>query len=210
MGAGHYLLSRLMWDYDLDAETAEKQYYAGLYGKAGEGVKAYYDLLEDSLVKVFRDGPGAANKEPMIASFFQRYPGANNPGMYLAAYWPILPQMRKAIERVYLEHGKELSPDELQRLHRLIDHHNYTFHTVNAMVMAGRGLTGRATKEDRNSFESSKSMRDAAIAKIKDYSPYYAKLIADMDAGGHTGVLFGKKPTIEVRDSVGLQRIAIP
>ncbi len=107
--------------------------------------------------------------------------------------------MKEAMDRIYFDHRKELSPEELERLHRLIDHHNYTLHTVNTMVMAGRGLTGRATKQDRKSFETSKSKRDDALAKIKAYRPFYAKLIAELDANSHTGVIYGKKPTIEIR-----------
>ncbi|QDU39613.1 hypothetical protein Mal4_39590 [Maioricimonas rarisocia] len=199
LGASHYLLARLLWDDDFDAETAERRYYSALYGAAGDSVKNYYDLLESRLVKVFHEGPGDAKKEPMIASFFARYPGANNPGMYLAAYWPILSQMNQMMDRIYFDHRKQMSKDELARLQRLIDHHNYTLHTVNAMVMAGRGLTGSATRGDRKSFETSRSKRDAAIERIEAYRPFYAKLVAEMDAASHTGVIYGRKPTIEVR-----------
>ena len=75
----------------------------------------------------------------MIASFFNRYPGANNPGVYLAAYWPILADMRATIDRAYSK-KRSLTPDENERLVRLIDHHNYTMHTVASMVFAGRTL----------------------------------------------------------------------
>ena len=198
LGAGHYLLGRMLWDYDFDAEAAEKKYYAALYGVAADDVKAYYDLLEASLVKVFKEGPGKAKDEAMIASFFNRYPGANNPGIYLAAYWPILDQMKETIDRAY-SRKRSLSPDENERLVRLIDHHNYTMHTVASMVFAGRGLTGSATSQDRKGFEISKSKRNAAIERIAKYRPFYAKLISEMDESSHTGVIYGKKPTIEVR-----------
>lgn len=198
LGAGHYLLGRLLWDNNFDAETAEQKYYSALYGAAADDVKAYYDLLENALVKVFKVGPGEASQEPMVASFFHRYPGANNPGMYLAAYWPILPQMKETIDRAY-GRKRELTPEELERLVRLIDHHNYTMHTVASMIFAGRGLTGTATSRDRKGFETSKSKRDAAIARIAKYRPFYAKLIGDLDASSHTGVIYGRKPTIEIR-----------
>jgi hypothetical protein len=198
LGAGHYLLGRMLWNYDFDAEAAEKKYYAALYGAAADDVKAYYDLLEASLVKVFKDGPGKAKNEAMVASFYNRYPGANNPGVYLAAYWPILADMKATIGRAY---GKKrsLTPDENERVVRLIDHHNYTMHTVASMVFAGRGLTGTATSKDRKGFELSKSKRNAAIARIAKYRPFYMKLISKMDETSHTGVIYGKKPTIEVR-----------
>jgi hypothetical protein len=186
-----------MWDHDFDAKSAERTYYAALYGAAADDVKAYYDLLENALVRVFRDGPGET-KEAMIASFFHRYPGANNPGMYLAAYWPILPQMKQAIDRAYGKRNS-LSEDENERLLRLIDHHNYTLHTVAAMIYAGRALTGTATSNDRKAFSESKAKRDAAKARIAKYRPHYIRLIEDMDADGHTGVIYGRKPTIEVR-----------
>ncbi len=161
-------------------------------------MKAYYDLLENALVKVFKDGPGDASQEAMIASFFQRYPGANNPGMYLAAYWPILPEMKATIDRAYSKR-KRLSAEEHERLVRLIDHHNYTMHTVASMIFVGRQLTGTADSSDRKGLEQSKAKRDAAKERIAKYRPSYAELIADLDANSHTGVLYGKKPTIDVR-----------
>lgn len=197
LGAGHYLLARMMWDREFDAAAEEKRYYATLYGAAGGDVKDYYDLLENALIKVFKDGPGEMT-EPMIASFFQRYPGFNNPGMYLAAYWPILGDMKAIIDRAYGK-KKDLSPEQLERLGRLIDHHNYTFHTTAAMIYAGRFHAKTATQDDVKAYTNSKSKREAAKARIKKYRPFYAKVIADMDAGGHTGVLFGKKPTIVIR-----------
>lgn len=198
LGAGHYLLARLLWDDDFSAEKAETHFYTTLYGAAGEDVKAYYDLLENALVKVFTIGPEEAMREPMVASFFNRYPGFNNPGMYLAAYWPILSQMNAAIDRVN-DHKNDLTRDQLQRVARLIDHHNYTLNTVAAMILAGRELAGRPAQADRKAFGVAKAKRDAAIAKIADYRPFYAKLIADMDSNGHTGILYGKKPTIAIR-----------
>lgn len=198
LGAGHYLLGRLLWDHDFDAEAAEKQYYRALYGAAADDVKAYYDLLENALIRVFKDGPGDTKQEAMIASFFNRYPGANNPGMYLAAYWPILPQMKQTIDRAYSKR-KSLSAEEQERLVRLIDHHNYTMHTVASMIFVGRTLTGTANSGDRKAFEQSLAKRDAAKDRIAKYRPSYTKLIADLDTNSHTGVLYGKKPTIEVR-----------
>ncbi|MGB0578635.1 MAG: DUF4838 domain-containing protein, partial [Limisphaerales bacterium] len=199
MGAGHYLLARLMYDTDFDAEAKEKEYYQALYGPAADDVKAYYDLLEGALIKVFRDGPDAeAKKEPMISSFFERYPGANNPGMYLAAYYPILGDMKKLIDTAYSK-KRNLTKEQNERLVRLIDHHNYTMHTVNSMVLVGRILTRKATKEDAKWYAQSKSKRDDAKARIKKYRAHYISLIDEMDVTSHTGVLYGKKPTIQVR-----------
>ncbi len=197
LGAGHYLLARLLWDNDFNAEAAEQAYYSALYGAAADDVKAYYDLLENALVRVFKNGP-AGTKEAMIASFFHRYPGANNPGMYLAAYWPILPRMQQAIDRAASKRN-QLSDRENERLLRLIDHHEYTTHTVAAMIYVGRGLTGSASSNDRQAFATSKSKREAAKTRIAAYRPYYAKLIDELDANSHTGVLYGKKPTIDIR-----------
>lgn len=199
LGAGHYLLARMMWDKDFDAVAAEKHYYEALYGPAAPDVKEYYDLLENALINVFNNGPGKTkDEEPMIASFFQRYPGGNNPGMYLAAYWPILQDMKAIIDRAYGKR-KQLDKDQLERLGRLIDHHNYTMHTTAAMVYAGRFHARTASKEDIKAYTNSKSKRDAAKARIKKYRPFYVKLLDEMDATSHTGVLYGKKPTIIIR-----------
>ena len=198
LGAGHYLLARLLWDDGFDAEAAERKYYDSLYGAAAEDVKRYYDGLEHSLIRVFHQGPGNATNEPMIASFFNRYPGANNPGMYLAAYWPILSKMKETVDRAYAK-KQQLSPEQLERLIRFIDHHNYTMHTVACMVYAGRELAGTATNQDRKGFETSKAKREAAIVRIAEYRPTFAQVIRAMDENSHTGVIHGKKPTIEVR-----------
>ncbi len=56
----------------------------------------------------------------MIASFYRRYPGANNPGVYLAAYWPILAEMKETVDQAYGK-KKQLTPEQLQRLVRWID-----------------------------------------------------------------------------------------
>ena len=197
LGAGHYLLARLMWDGQFNAEAEEKRYYEMLYGPAAEDVKEYYDLLENALIKVFRDGPGEV-KEPMIASFFKRYPGGNNPGMYLAAYWPILQPMKAIIDRAYGK-KKSLTKDQLERLVRLIDHHNYTMHTTAAMVYAGRFHAKTATRDDIKAYTHSKSKRDGAKERLKKYRAHYVSLIDEMDANSHTGVLYGKKPTIVIR-----------
>ena len=200
LGAGHYLLGRLMWDYDFDAEAAETRYYKALYGEAGVEVKEYYDLLENALINAFKDGPDVeiASKEPIVASFFNRYPGANNPGFYIAAYWPILSEMKQTIERAYSKR-KSLSVAEHERLIRLIDHHNYTMHTVASMIYVGRSLTGSVDPSDGKGLAVSKAKRDAAIERISRYRPQYAKLISELDQSSHTGVIYGRKPTIEVR-----------
>jgi hypothetical protein len=67
------------------------------------------------------------------------------------------------------------------------------------MIYAGRGLTGSASNRDREAFTESRGKRDAAKARIAEYRPHYVQLIADLDANSHTGVLYGKKPTIDIR-----------
>ena len=198
LGAGHYILARLMWDNDLDAETEVARYYASLYGPAAGDVQKYYDGVEYSLRSVFQKGPAAATREPLIASFFQRYPGANNPGMYLAAYWPILNKMESVAEAARSKQSK-LTPEQAQRLNRFIDHHQYTVHTVNAIVLAGRAHVGQLSVKDKQAFEYSKKQRGEAIQRISKYSPYYVQLIREMDQNGHTGIIYGKKPTLEIR-----------
>ena len=118
--------------------------------------------------------------------------------MYLAAYYPILGDMKKLIDTAYSK-KRSLSKEQNERLVRLIDHHNYTMHTVNSMVLAGRLLTRKADKNDRKYYVESKSKRDSAKARIKKYRAHYISLIDEMDANSHTGVLYGKKPTIVVR-----------
>lgn len=134
----------------------------------------------------------------MVDSFFERYPGANNPGMYLSAYWPVLSGMKEIIDRAYSK-KKELSREEHERLVRLIDHHNYTMHTVAAMIYAGRGIAKTGNARDAKLYRESVAKRDAAKERIRKYRPHYVKLLDDMDKASHTGVLYGRKPTIVIR-----------
>ena len=187
-----------MWDYDFDAEAGERDYYEALYGAAATDVKAYYDLLENALIEAFRGVPAKPQDEAMIASFFNRYPGANNPGVYLAAYWPILPQMKQAFDQAFGKR-KGLAADERERLERLKDHHDYTMHTVAGMIFVGRMLTNTAGNRDRKAFEDSLRKRDAAKARIAAYRPFFSNLIDELDTESHTGVLYGKQPTIDIR-----------
>ncbi len=197
MGAGHYLLARLMWDNDFDAEEKEKRYYRALYGAAADDVKAYYDLLEGRVRKMYVDGQDVKD-EAIIASFNARYPGGNNPAYYLSAYWPVRDEMKRIIDTAYGKR-KDLSSEENERLVRLIDHHNLTTHTVGAMVFAGRLLAKTGDAKDKKYFQESVAKRNGAKERIRKYRPHYAKLLDGMDADGHTRILYGKPPTITVR-----------
>lgn len=47
-----WLLAKLLWNPDLDADTLIREFIAGYYGKAAPHVQAYLDLLRDSLAAV--------------------------------------------------------------------------------------------------------------------------------------------------------------
>ncbi|TWU66838.1 hypothetical protein V7x_24090 [Crateriforma conspicua] len=80
LGAGHYVMAKLMWDKDADVPTLERTYYHGLYGPAGPDVVQYYHLLERRLRKVHLEG--IDTDEPVVT---QQKPRGYR---ILAAYWP--------------------------------------------------------------------------------------------------------------------------
>jgi len=46
-----YLLTKLVWDPDIDANAVMDDFLSGYYGKAGEIIREYIDLLHDEMVK---------------------------------------------------------------------------------------------------------------------------------------------------------------
>lgn len=176
LGAGHYLLARLMWDKNADARAIEQQYYNALYGAAGPDVKQYYDLLEQRLRTVYLEGVDV--DDPGIACWTNPRTRASS-GMTLAAYWPVLEQAEALMMQA---RARELSDLEAQRLERLIDHHELLVSTVRGMVAAGR-LTRQAVfvPDDVAMLREAVGQREAAKVRIREYAPTLAEYLERAD-----------------------------
>ena len=177
LGAGHYLMARLMWDGNADARALEKQYYDALYGAAGVEVKAYYDLLEGRLRRVMLEGETVA--EPAVKAMAGKIEGMNSPGQTLAAYWPILDQAETLMKQA---EARPLSNLEKQRLARLRDHHDFMLATVRGMIAAGRlEIQSTFNEQDVALLKAAVELREAAKARLAVYAPTFTKAIAAAD-----------------------------
>lgn len=167
LGAGHYLMARLMWDRKADGEALERRYHDALYGPAGPDALEYTRLLESRLRKARLEGIdrgdpillpllGASGDDETSAAFT------------VAAYGAILEAASKILDRA---RSRALSDSERERLARLQDHHDLLSGTVRAIVAAGR--------EDLEAFRAALELREAARARIRPYAP---TLSADLDA----------------------------
>ncbi|NOZ20170.1 MAG: DUF4838 domain-containing protein, partial [Planctomycetes bacterium] len=173
LGAGHYLLARLMWNKDADARALEKQYYNALYGAAGPDVLAYYHLLEDRLRKMYLDKVDV--NEPAVKSLLQKRSADSSPGYLVAAYWPILDRATALIKQAQ---NQDLSDPERQRLERLVDQHELLVATVRGMIAAGR-LEEQAefNTEDAAMLKTAIERRERVRAKLKAYAPTLAEYL---------------------------------
>jgi len=179
LGAGHYLLAKLMWDKDADARALERQYYNALYGAAGPDVLAYYHLLEDRLRKMYLDGVDV--DEPAVKAAMRGTTGISTPGRLLAAYWPILDRATDIIEKA---RSRNLSEPERKRLARLIDHHELLVSTVRGMIAAGRLEEQAEFKAaDAAMLREAVERRERVRARLAEYAPTLTEYLKRAESG---------------------------
>ncbi len=180
LGAGHYLMARLMWDPAADPTEVQQRYYGALYGPAAPDVTAYYRLLEDRLRESFLKGVPC--NEPAVQQFAARVEGSIAPGQVIAAYWPILDQAEKLMVQA---EARPLSDLEKQRLARLRDHHDLLVATIGGLVAAGRMQgQGRFNPDDVTMLKGAVALREAAKQRLSVYAPALMKSLADGDLHG--------------------------
>lgn len=178
LGAGHYLMARLMWDADADAKSLAANYYRTLYGKAGPQVHAYYDLLEERLVKAKHNPLDTTIAAVRIA--LRKHPGLGSPAYILSAYEPVLDAASKLIAAAT---ACELSADETARLQRLNDQHQLLVSTVRGMFAAARlESDAQSSAADAKTLLALIPQRQAVRERLKAYAP---SLCANLDAGDH-------------------------
>ncbi len=181
LGAGHYLLAKLMWDKNADARELERRYYNALYGAAGPDVLAYYHLLEDRLRKMYLDGVDV--DEPAVTQgLMHKWVKVGSPGYILAAYWPILDQATSIIQRAG---NRQLSEVEGQRFARLIDHHEFLVATVRGMIAAGRlEQQAQFNPDDIVMLKQGVEQREAAKSRMAAYAPTLMEYLPEAEKAG--------------------------
>lgn len=177
LGAGHWLLARLMWDRDADAEKLEQTYYQALYGAAAGDVQAWYRLLEQRLRKVRLEGIDVDEPAVTAALGSQR---AGGQGAYaLAAYWPILDQAARLIDQA---RRCQLDAAQRERLERLADHHELLVWTVRGLVAAGR-LETQAEGADQEAARLVEAVekRQEVIGRLARYAPTLVQYLQEAE-----------------------------
>ncbi len=164
LGAGHYVMAKLMWDKDADVPALERTYYNGLYGPAGPDIAQYYHLLERRLRKVILEGMDV--DEPVVT---QQAPRGHR---VLAAYWPILDQASVLIDQAA---ERELTDLQRRRLERLVAQHDLLVGTVRGFISAGRmSVQGQFNPADVQMLKQAVELREAAKTRIAEYAPTLA------------------------------------
>ena len=177
LGAGHYLMARLMWDRHADARALERDYYSALYGPAGPDAMAYYHLLEKRLRKMHLEGIDV--DEPAVEQLREAKSAGASAACVLAGYWPVLDQASALVERAAT---RELSAPEQDRLQRLADQHELLVWTVRGMIAAGRLETQASfDPDDVALLKQAVETREAVKKRIAVYAPTLAEYIARGD-----------------------------
>jgi hypothetical protein len=167
LGAGHYLLAKMMWDRNADARALEERYYNALYGPAGPDVLSYYHLLEERLRKMRLEGIDV--DDPGIQHLLPQTVGGGSPALILAAYWPVLDRAEALIAQ-----AADRPLDELQRkrLKRLQDQHRFMVATVRGMVAAARLETqSHFNQNDVDMLKQAVDAREQLKATMRDDAP---------------------------------------
>lgn len=174
LGAGHWLMARLMWDASASVDAAD--YYRTLYGKAAPHVQAYYDLLESRLIKAKHSPLDTSIAAVRVA--LRKHPGLGSQAYILSAYEPVLDEATKLIDAAKVS---ELSADEKARLQRLIDQHELLITTVRGMFIAARLESDAASNiEDAKALLALIKQRQDVRERLKSHAP---SLCANLDLG---------------------------
>ena len=167
LGAGHYLLAKMMWDKHADARALERRYYNALYGVAGPDVLAYYGLLERRSRQTRLNGVDV--DEPAIKQLLQQNFGGGSPAFIIAAYWPILKDAEALLSQARKRDLLDLQRQRLQRLH---DHHQMLASTVRGMIASGRlEAQARFDPADVAMLKKAVEEREAAKQRMRPYAP---------------------------------------
>ncbi len=130
LGPGPYLLAKLLWDPDADADAIEDEYYADLYGAAAAEVRGYHELIEDRWVGAMARDPGEPGTEAQY--YLDRGGSSEMYGVLLYAWQPVLDEARGILEAAMATAGTD---DVRARVQRVLD--QFEFAEASARALAG-------------------------------------------------------------------------
>lgn len=178
LGPGAYVMARLLWDADADAEQIVTEYYGDLYGPAAGQVRAFYELVEEAWVKSIA---GEQSDLPPQAAYYLEKGGASESlGRLIATWQPILERAGQLLKEA---EDAARSDEEKQRVERVLDHFQLARATTEALM--GIADFEREREPDPAAAARVKAAietREAVLSKIgESYSPSFREWVRTND-----------------------------
>jgi len=178
LGPTYYLLAKLLWDADADADAIVDRYYADLYGDAAEQVRGYYEMVEEAWVGAMAGELGEPSEE---AAHFRDKGGRGHAfGVLLQAWQPILGEAR-----LLLEQGLAAASTDADRarVQRVLD--QFEFAEASTRALAGIARFESTREPDPAVSELVREaieQREQVIERIgESWSPHFREWVRGND-----------------------------
>ncbi len=178
LGPGAYLMSKLLWDPDADADAIVDQYYADLYGAAADEVRAYDEMIEDRWVRAMARDLGEPS--PEAQHYLDTAGTGEMRGVIVYAWRPILEDARETLEAALQDAD---SDDDRARVQRVMDQ----FEFAEASTLALEGIARFEMSRDPDPSIGTRvreaiERREAVIERIgNDWSPHFRDWVRNTD-----------------------------
>ncbi|MFW6156604.1 MAG: DUF4838 domain-containing protein, partial [Armatimonadota bacterium] len=178
LGPGPYLMSKLLWNPQADADTIVDRYYTDLYGEAADGVRAYYEMIEDRWVKAMARDLGEPSPE---AQYFMDKTGtAEMRGVMLYCWRPMLEDARATLEVALAEAD---TAEDRARTQRVMD--QFAFAEASTLGLEGIARFEMSRDPDpavATAVREAIERREEAIERIgNQWSPYFRDWVRNTD-----------------------------
>ncbi len=178
MGPGAYLMAKLMWETDADAEAIVSRWYGDLYGPAGSNVRELYELVEERWAAALsREGM----PELKQAAYFTEKGGSPAAiGRVLDCWQPIMPE---ALALVDAAANAAQTDEQKARVARVADQMQFTRASVEAlMAIADFETTRDPSPAISARVKAGIEAREAALERIAtDWSPHFRDVVRGTD-----------------------------
>jgi len=178
LGPGSYLMAKLLWDPQADADAIVDEYYADLYGAAADDVRAYDELVEDRWVNAVAGDLGDAPAEGQY--FIDKGASDAMRGTLIHAWRPILDDARALLDAAMAAADTD---DDRARVQRVVDQ----FEFAEASTLALEGIARFEMSRDPDpatqaAVRDAIEQREATIERIGDsWSPHFRDWVRNND-----------------------------